>query len=65
MSDRLVREAERRQITSVGRTKWWEMELAGVAPRRRQIGSGSVGWLESELVEWVRTRPVVNRKSAA
>lgn len=55
-TDRIVREEERRRITGVGRTAWWQAERDGRAPRRRQIGPGAVGWLESELVEWIRSR---------
>jgi prophage regulatory protein len=32
-------------------------EAAGKFPRRRQIGPGIVGWLASEIAEWLNTRP--------
>lgn len=59
MQDRIVREPERARITGLGRTAWWEAEREGRAPRRRQLGrGGSVGWLESELLEYLRSLPV-------
>jgi predicted DNA-binding transcriptional regulator AlpA len=58
--DRLVREAERLHITGVPRTSWWDLERQGLAPERRLVrpNSNSVGWLESELAEFVTSRPV-------
>ena len=37
MSERIVREPERRSLTGVGRTKWWEMEREGECPKRVEI----------------------------
>lgn len=54
--DRIVREPERRKITGPSSTTWWRLEQRGEAPKRIQIGPNMVGWLESELLEWVRER---------
>lgn len=37
----------------------WRLERAGDFPRRRQITSGRVGYLLSELVAWMHERPAV------
>jgi predicted DNA-binding transcriptional regulator AlpA len=37
--------------------KRWE--AAGLFPRRRQLAPHSVGYLESEVVEWIESRPPV------
>ena len=58
MSDRMVLEPERKRITGVGRSSWAVLEANGEAPRRRLVLGSRVGWLESELVEWLRSRPV-------
>ncbi|MCH1931499.1 AlpA family transcriptional regulator [Shewanella sp. A25] len=60
--DRFVREAERKAITSVSRTTAWALERKGLFPKRRQLypQSTSVGWLLSELNEWVTSRNIVN-----
>ncbi len=58
--DRIVREAERKQITSVSRTTAWTLERKGLFPKRRNLypGSISVGWLLSELNSWVQSREI-------
>ncbi|MGL4893907.1 MAG: helix-turn-helix transcriptional regulator [Shewanella sp.] len=62
VTDRLVREAERKKITSISRTTAWSLERKGLFPKRRQLypQSTSVGWLLSELTEWVASRQTVN-----
>ncbi|KON80754.1 AlpA family transcriptional regulator [Azoarcus sp. PA01] len=52
--DVIIRERERRAITKVCRTAWWEWEKQGVVPKRVQLGARSVGWRLSELQAWIR-----------
>jgi prophage regulatory protein len=33
------------------------LEAAGQFPARIQLGACSVGWIESEIEEWIRSRP--------
>ena len=54
--DRFVREDERAAITGLSRTTWWRMERYGKAPKRRKLGENAVGWLLSELTDWVQSR---------
>ena len=56
--DRFVREAERKLITGLGRVTWWRLEREGLVPRRRKLSANAVGWLESELLQWVHERAV-------
>ena len=51
--DSIVREKERRDITSLCRSSAWEMEQSGNYPRRRRVGRGGVGWLLSDLLHWI------------
>ncbi|EPN6933426.1 TPA: AlpA family phage regulatory protein [Klebsiella pneumoniae] len=51
--DRIVREKERRDITSLCRSSAWVMEQSGNYPRRRKVGRGGVGWLLSDLLHWI------------
>ncbi|WP_370647484.1 helix-turn-helix transcriptional regulator [Rhodohalobacter sp. 614A] len=44
-------------ILSVSRSTLWRMEQTGELPRRRQIAKRTVGWLESEIEEWLKSRP--------
>ncbi|MCH1926395.1 AlpA family transcriptional regulator [Shewanella sp. C32] len=64
--DRIVREPERKLITAVGRTTAWHLERRGLFPKRRQLfpHSNNVGWLLSELNEWVASREYANSGAA-
>jgi len=53
--ERVVRERERRQLTSIGRTRWREMELAGRTPPRVRLGLRAYGWLASDLEAFIRS----------
>ncbi|EKQ6288387.1 helix-turn-helix transcriptional regulator [Escherichia coli] len=55
-NDRLVREKERYEITSVSRTQAWKLEREGKFPPRKSIGKKSCGWLFSDLLWWIQTR---------
>ncbi len=60
MADRLVRKKELKHILGVGSDTTidvWERALPGF-PQRRRITGGVCGWLESEIQEWLRSRPV-------
>ena len=54
--DRFVREPERERITALSRQTWWRMERYGKAPKRRRISANGVGWLLSELTDWMQSR---------
>jgi len=60
--DRIVREVERKSITGIGRTQAWVLEKEGQFPKRRKLHSSgtAVGWILSELLQWVQDREVVN-----
>ncbi len=44
-------------MTGLHRTTRWRMERRGEFPRRRKVTTALHGWLESEILEWMRTRP--------
>jgi prophage regulatory protein len=54
--DRIVREPERRQITGVPTSTWYELQRRGLAPKPVKLSSRSVGWSLNVLGEWVRAR---------
>ena len=54
--DRFIREDEARKITGLSRTTRWRLERAGHFPKRRVISPNARGWLDGELMEWVRSR---------
>jgi len=50
---RMVRIAEVVNRTGLSRTTIWRKEKTGTFPLRKKLGVGSVGWLESELNDWI------------
>ena len=57
--ERLMRQNEVIARTGLGRTTVWRKEQEGTFPKRRRITDSTIGWLESEISEWIETRPVV------
>ncbi|MEO8313384.1 MAG: AlpA family phage regulatory protein [Pseudomonadota bacterium] len=55
----LLRIRQVQSVTSLSRMTIYRLERAGLFPRRRQLGSNSVGWLDDEIHEWLRSRPAV------
>jgi prophage regulatory protein len=45
-----------RRITGLCRSSIYQMEAEGRFPRRVKIGARSVGWIESEVQNWLRQR---------
>lgn len=57
LADRVIREAECRQLTGLCRTTRYMMEKDGKFPSRRKLGGRSVGWLLSEITSWQQNQP--------
>lgn len=54
--DRIVRERERREITGLPTSTWYDLQKRGIAPKPVAIGVAARGWLLSELEAWVDQR---------
>lgn len=54
--ERVIREAECRQLTGICRTTRYMMEKEGEFPARRKLGGRAVGWLLSEVTDWQKSR---------
>lgn len=64
--DRFLSKREVATITGRSATSVWRDCNAGTFPAPRQIGPGRVAWLESEVMAWMESRPlVVTRKRDA
>jgi len=55
-AERVIREAECRQLTGICRTTRYIMEKEGSFPARRKLGGRAVGWLLSEVTAWQQSR---------
>lgn len=53
---RFIRFSVVRDRTGLSRSTIWRMERSGSFPRHHRISLGAVGWLESEVDQWVLTR---------
>lgn len=56
-TDRLRPRAWVLKVLGVSQATLWRMERRGDFVRARQIAPGRVGYLESEVLEWMRKRP--------
>ncbi|MEW6999112.1 AlpA family phage regulatory protein [Colwelliaceae bacterium BS250] len=51
--ERLVRDLERKQFTSLSRSRTTQLEKEGKHPKRRILGQNSVAWLLSDLLIFI------------
>lgn len=56
LPDRIIREPECEAMTGLERTIRHRMELRDEFPKRRRLSERSVGWLLSEVVDWMNSR---------
>lgn len=61
---KIIRPKELAEMLSVSSVTIWRMEQRGELPKRRKISTGTVGWLESDIQEWLESRPFVNTTTA-
>jgi prophage regulatory protein len=54
--ERLVREAERKPITTLSRSRTTQLEMEGKHPKRKVLGNNSVAWLLSDLLMFINER---------
>jgi prophage regulatory protein len=43
-------------MTGLSRSTRWRLERAGRFPRRLRLSANAIGWLEEELLAWLRER---------
>ena len=53
----IIRPKELAELLSISTVTLWRMEKRGELPKRKQISSRTVGWLESDIKEWLDNRP--------
>jgi prophage regulatory protein len=47
-------------LTGLSGVTIWRYEQAGIFPKRRQLGPRRVGWIESEVLNWMESRTQVD-----
>ena len=53
------------QATGLSRMTIYRLELGGKFPNCRQLSENSGAWLESDISEWIDSRPVARLGAAA
>jgi prophage regulatory protein len=52
-SDRLVKDQERKKITTLSRSRTWQMERLNTHPKRIVLVTNSIAWLLSDLLWFI------------
>ncbi len=58
-ADSIIRKPEVRKITGLSDTTIWRLEKAKKFPQRKRLSTSACGWLLSEVLAWVQSRPEV------
>lgn len=53
VTERLIREAERKCITGMSRAHWARLEQANLAPKHIHCGERIAAWRLTDLMRWV------------
>jgi prophage regulatory protein len=53
---RIIRKPEVERIIGYSGVQIWRLERKGEFPQRVQLSPMAVGWLESEVLEWIQAR---------
>lgn len=56
MQERVMRRKEVEKVTGLGRSSLYAAMAEGEFPRQIKLTSKAVGWLESEILSWIRAR---------
>lgn len=55
---KLISMREVKEMTGKSRSTIWRWIRDGKFPKPRQVGTRDIGWLESEIEEWVQALPM-------
>ena len=58
MQDRLMRRREVERITGMSRASIYRLMRSGSFPLPVRIGAMAVRWKESDIADWIESRPV-------
>lgn len=61
-TDKMLRLPEVKDAVGLTASSIWELEQKGDFPRRRKLTKRAVGWLQSEVLAWMKERPVSHAK---
>ncbi len=61
----IIRLPEVKKITGMGTTFIYTKAKAGEFPRQVKLGESAVGWIKSEVQQWVKERAAASRSQPA
>ena len=56
MAERIIREKELLTLLGISKSTRWRWEREGILPPRRRLGKRLIGWLASEIEEFLESR---------
>ena len=62
-SERLVKDEERKKITTLSRSEAWKKESEGAYSNRIRLSQNSVAWLLSDLLSFIYQQVPTNKKT--
>lgn len=54
-----LREPQVQVLTKLSKSTRWRLEKEGLFPKKRRLSRRSVGWLASEIQDWMQSRSEV------
>ena len=57
--EKIIRVSAVSHLTGLSRSTVNRLVRQNLFPKPRQISAGAVGWIESEVTDWIQTRPKV------
>jgi prophage regulatory protein len=55
-----LREPQVFALTQLSKSTRWRLERDGKFPKRRQLSTRTVGWVEAEIEGWMKSRQLVD-----
>lgn len=55
-----LRNPEVAALTKLSKSTRWRLERDGKFPKRRQLSAKSVGWIEGEIQDWMKSRQIIS-----
>ena len=65
MNNKILRFQDVTELTGLSRSTIWRKERLGLFPKRKQLGLNSVGWLASDIQQWLENLPSSNTHKGA
>jgi prophage regulatory protein len=57
IQQRILRGDEVYRLVGLHAVTVWRLRKAGKFPRPVKLGGNSIGWIESDIIDWIASRP--------